>query len=359
LRRVQKELIVTAGKLLAVELETGATLAISGWDKETVRLDVYWGGRDWRGARAQLEETSSGVRATTRYEGDMAGRSLDPKVEIKVPRRFDVSFSSAGGDISITNVEGKIAGHTMGGELELEGLKGEVDLTTGGGGITMSNSAVDGRVETKGGPVLIQNVEGDVRGSSMGGEVIYRPRAHSASRADSAGAPSDGVKRLSLTGGDINLDDAPDGADVSTMGGDIHIRSAAKFVKAHTEGGNISIGSVAGSLRAGTLAGNVDATLSGEDGERNVEITSNLGDITLSVPAALSMYIHIELEQTVNSGGSYEILSDFAIEQKGPGELVYDRGAPRRFIYGNGLVAGGRNRIFLKTINGNITLRKR
>ncbi len=359
-RRVHQELPVRAGRLLEVELPTGATLAVSGWDKEAVSLDVYFGGADWRPARARLEETASGLKAATRYEGNMAGRSLDPRVEIKVPRRCDLRISSAGGGISIANVEGKIEGHTMGGELHLKGLKGEVRLATDGGAITLTDSSVNGRVETKGGPVLIRHVEGDVKGFTMGGgEVIYEPLSRAAPESDAGGATAGGPKRVSLAGGDINLDDAPGGAELSTMGGDIHVRSAAGFVKAHTEGGDINVDSLAGSLQAQTMAGRVSATLVGDDGERNVEITSNLGDLTLFVPASLSMEISIELEQTVNSGRDCRIISDFPLAQKGPGPLVYDRGTPRRFTYAGGTVAGGRNRIVLKTINGNITLRKR
>ena len=82
-----------------------------------------------------------------------------------------------------------------------------------------------------GGKALVEDVFGDVKATSMGGEVTNRRVTRT--DGDSIG---DQVK-IDTMGGDINVSDAPSGADVHTMGGDITIDSAREYVKAKTMGG--------------------------------------------------------------------------------------------------------------------------
>jgi DUF4097 and DUF4098 domain-containing protein YvlB len=108
------------------------------------------------------------------------------------------------------------------------------------------------------------------------------------------------------------------------------------------------------------MGGNVEATMTGDpsDGKRSVALTSMAGDITLSVPAGLSMDIDIELAYTEGHDGDYAIKSDFPVKQEVSPEWERDNGSPRKIIHGTGNVAGGSNRVTIKTVNGNVTIRK-
>ncbi len=350
----EKEFVTSQGKKLDIDLKTGGEISITGWDKEAVSVKGFREGRDRKEAILEMEENSSGVSIRSHYAGSRHNRNGGIRLEISVPRRYDVRLETMGGGVSIENVEGRMTGKTMGGALTLSGLKGNLDLLTMGGAITLKNSDVDGNVKTMGGEVLVEDVTGDVKPSSMGGSV----RQKNITRR--SGEVRGSEVNISTMGGDINVDDAPLGAALSTMGGTIHVRSAAKFVKAKTMGGKVLLDAVDGWMEATTMGGDVEATMTGNpsDGKRSVALTSMAGDITLSVPAGLSMEIDIELAYTEGHEGKYAIKSDFPVVQEVSPEWERDNGSPRKIIHGTGNVAGGSNRVTIKTVNGNVTIRK-
>jgi hypothetical protein len=351
---IEKEFKTSMGKQLSMELKTGGSVDIKGWNKDVVSVKVFLSERDAENCKVEFNETSSGVQIESKYRSERRNNSSRLKFEIMVPERYDVSLETMGGAVSIQNVEGNIEGETMGGELDLHKLKGTLDLTTMGGEITLRNSDVDGRVKTMGGEVLVEDVTGDVKATSMGGEVTHRNVKRRSGEV--RGTAVD----ITTMGGDINVDDAPLGANVHTMGGNIHIRSAAKFAKAKTMGGNIEIDAVDGSVNATTMGGDVTVRMVGDpsQGERDVEIESMGGDITLTVPPTLSMDFDITLTYTENRRGRYRIISDFEMNQEETDEWDRDDGTPRKHIYGTGTVAGAKHKIKIKTINGNIYLKK-
>jgi len=350
----EKEFVTSQGKKLDIDLKTGGGIAIAGWDRETVAVKGFREGRDGKEAILEMEGTSSGVSVSSHYRGSRHNRNGGIRLEINVPRRYDVHMETMGGGVSIENVEGRMSGKTMGGALMLSGLKGNLDLLTMGGEITLKNSDVDGNVKTMGGEVLMEDVTGDVKPSTMGGNV----RQKNITRR--SGEVRGRELNISTMGGEINVDDAPQGASLSTMGGAIHVHSAARFVKAKTMGGPVALDAVDGWIDASTMGGNVEATMTGDpsSGKRSVALTSMAGDITLSVPAGLSMDIDIELAYTEGHEGDYTIKSDFPVKQEVSPEWERNNGSPHKIIHGTGNVAGGSNRVTIKTVNGNVTIRK-
>ncbi|MGA9998292.1 MAG: hypothetical protein WBP93_22960 [Pyrinomonadaceae bacterium] len=353
-RHIEREFRISSGKRLEIDLKTGGSLNIAGWDNEQVRVDAYLGGRDGEDARVDFKENADGVEIYSHFDEMRNNHSSDLKFEIKVPRKFDLDIDTMGGAVKIDAVEGQINGKTMGGALNLSNLRGSLHLSTMGGGITLVNSDVDGSVSTMGGKVLIQDVVGNIKGSSMGGQVSYK----NVTKRD--GSSTGDEVRITTMGGEINVDAAPAGANVMTMGGDITIASAQKFVKAKTMGGNIKIGAVDGAVTATTMGGNVNVKVTGEGngGNADVLLTSNGGDIELIVPAGLSMDFDIELAYTRKHQGDYKIVSDFGIQQRESDDWDTTHGSARKVIYGTGSVAGGRNKIRIRTINGNVFVRR-
>ena len=351
---IQKEFKVAPGKKLTVDLKTGGTLKITGWDKDVLSVKGHVGGRDADECRVEVEEESDGVHIRSHYDGHRHNTSSNLDFEINVPARFNLDLETMGGGITIDGVEGTTEGKTMGGPLNLTHLKGSLDLTTMGGKISLTNSDVDGRVKTMGGEVLVEDVTGDVRASSQGGKVIQRNVRNRSGQ---------GIKNevnIQTMGGDIDVDDAPEGTDVHTMGGDIHIKHASKYARAKTMGGGIEIDAVDGRVDAVTMGGDVNVTMVGdpEKGERSVTIESMGGDITLTVPAGLSMDIDITLAYTRDRRDDYKISSDFDVKQEESKEWDRSHGSARKYIYGTGSIAGGRNKVHIKTINGNVFLKK-
>jgi len=348
-----------SGELLDVDLETGGEIDVTGWDKDSVHIVATLDASECSHTRVSFDETSDGLRVSsenTRSRSNRRNRnnSCDTDLVIQVPQKQQLRFRTMGGDIRVDNVEGDISGKTMGGKLDLSNLKGNLSLTTMGGNITLVKSRVDGSVKTMGGKVLLEDVTGSVKGHSMGGSVVYRRVTNK------KGLSSGDEVRIKTMGGDINVDEAPGGADVHTMGGKIRINSAAKFVKALTMGGEIEIREVDGSVNATTMGGDISVTMTGDPkkGDRAVSLRSYGGDITLVVPDGLSMDIDIELSYTRNHEDDYTITSDFPMAQRESREWIRGKGDPRKVIFGSGAVNGGQHKIRIETINGNVYLKK-
>jgi DUF4097 and DUF4098 domain-containing protein YvlB len=350
-RTIDRELQANPGQRLSLDLNTGGDVKISGWQNNIVSIKAYMGGRDWRDCAVDINQTSDQIMVTSRHTGGRNSYSTDFKFEIQVPERFDVRIKSAGGAIAITNLDGEVSGGTGGGELNITEAKGKLNLRTGGGDITVTRSELDGRVSTGGGHVIIQDVKGDFAGTSGGGPVELRnvTRPSGASTGDEV--------RISNAGGDIAVDDAPAGAEVKTGGGNIHIKSARAFIKATTGGGNIQVDAVDGSVHATTGAGRISVHVAGpsSEGNHDVYITSGSGDINLTVPRDFSMDLELKLGYT-RTDKQYRIISSFEITRESTDEWSSAEGTPRKYLYGRASIAGGRNRIHIETVNGNINV---
>ena len=349
----EREFKVKPGKQLEVDLNTGGSITIEGWDREIVSVKADLTERDMDDYKIDIDENSRGIKidVTSARSGRRRG-GVD--LEIYVPTKFDLEVETMGGEITIKNVEGDTRGETMGGDVDLSDLKGKIELTTMGGDIKVDRSELEGEVKTMGGEIIFQDVSGNLNGSTMGGDVIYRNIGMK--KLENSGKEI----RISTMGGEINLDSAPSGANVSTMGGDIHIKHAAKYVKAKTMGGDIDIDEVDGGIKASTMGGDVTATMIGDpdQGDREVDLSSMGGDIMLTLPEGLSIEFDIKLTYTKRSREDYKIISDFPINLKESEEWDYSQGSARKYIFGTGEISGGKNRIRIDTINGDIIIKK-
>lgn len=169
-----------------------------------------------------------------------------------------------------------------------------------------------------------------------------------------------GALRISKGAGPINVEDAPNGAQLNTGAGKIYVKSARQFVEADTGAGNIVIDAIDGSVKAATGLGTVSVTMVGNpaDGERDVKIICSIGDVTLIVPDGLGMDLDLKLAYTNNAKKEFRIVSDFPLNQRVSDEWSSDEGTPRKYIFGTGQIGTGRNRIKIQNINGNIYLKK-
>jgi DUF4097 and DUF4098 domain-containing protein YvlB len=403
-RVIEKEFKLGKGKKLELEIDSGGSLEIEGWDKKSVDVRVQIKGRDADDVEVEFDKKSSGLVIHSYFES-RGDHKAYIDFEIRVPDKFDISIDSKGGRVSIAGVEGTFSGKTMGGSIELERLKGEVALTTMGGSIEVINSDLDGKVKTMGGSVVVEDVVGDLEGSTMGGDIEYRnvkrrsgkqedevsihtmggdievdragKRVHvktyggdiEVSRSEEVEAMTMGgdievakSKKVNVKtmGGDIDVEEAREGAHLETMGGDITIGAAGEYVKAKTMGGDIEVRKIDGWVKATTMGGDVMVKMVGDPdkGRRDVEIKSMGGQIELEVPAGLDMTFDIELAYTKDAKRDYEIISDFDMEIEKTKKWERYGGTKKKYIYGTGTVGSGKHEIKIKTVNGNIYIRK-
>jgi hypothetical protein len=165
---IKQEFQVAKGDRLTVNLKSGGSIDIRGWDKELAVVEVEFSRCDPDDFDFDISPSRSGLTIRSDYRRRVNRSNI--AVRIMLPREFDLRLKTIGGGISIQDIKGIIRGSTAGGELDLAGLEGDIDLSTGGGEVIVRDSRVDGEVTTGGGKVLVENVKVilmPVRGAAM------------------------------------------------------------------------------------------------------------------------------------------------------------------------------------------------
>ncbi len=382
------------GGTITLDLRTGGQVNITGWDKQQVQVQASLGGPDGRNTAVTFTPVDGGALLATEYTGHSNIQSFRHLFDIYVPRSFNVQLRSAGGGITINGVDGSFTGRTGGGEIEIRKANGRAELRTGGGNVRVSDSRLTGFVTTGGGKIMIERVSGNFVGSSGSGPVTYinsdgGTKGNDSFQSIAIGSGegratsviskgtttntyvSDGVGkggsfgagfgaggiRMSSNGGAISLPEAPAGARVTTGGGSIRIGPSAGEVYASTGGGTIDIGPATGSVEAHTGAGDVTITLTGA-GSHSVDVTSGRGNVVLTVPRNLSATLELETAYTNNLGHETRIESDWPLATTSTKDWDDSHGTPRRYVRARQVLGSGGGVIRVRTVNGNITLRR-
>ncbi|MBU2494360.1 MAG: hypothetical protein KJ571_17165 [Bacteroidetes bacterium] len=349
----EKQFDVKANEKLVIDLETGASIKVEGWNKNIVSAVAEVGGRNKEEVEFNFEKTSYGVEITSEYL--YRDENYNSKIELKVmvPNKFNVDFKTMGGNVELLGVEGKLEGTTMGGSIDLKNLKGYLDIKTMGGSIELTNSEVDGNVETMGGSILVEDVIGDVNASSMGGKVIQK---NVKSSKKSVGKEID----ISTMGGSINIDEALHGANIKTMGGKISVNKVKQFLKAETMGGDIYVKEADAWIKAKTMGGDVEVKLNCDPktDDRDVELISMHGDVTLYVPSNFSMDLDIEIRYSEDDEDEVDIVSDFNIKEEVTEDSKKSHWNKTMILHGSASLNGGKNKVEIKTVNGRVYLKK-
>lgn len=201
--------------------------------------------------------------------------------------------------------------------------------------------------------------------------------AHPPAQALAATAPDSARISIHKMGGDIDVREAPAGADLATMGGNIRIGNAGGSVNAKTMGGNIAVehadGSidvstmggtitihqVNGAVHASTMAGDITVHLTGPSANRReIHLSSLSGVIRLTVPKDYGMDVRIKLEYTRNSSQDFRVDQHLGLTERQTTDWDTSHGTARKYIYVSGRVGNGQNRVTIDTINGDVILKQ-
>ena len=96
------------------------------------------------------------------------------KWTVKIPDDIEVDFNSATGDLTLTNVSGRIDGSTGTGDITVSDSNGKFDISTGTGYVEVSGSKGEFDFSSGTGNVEIENSEGNFDISSGTGNVTAR-----------------------------------------------------------------------------------------------------------------------------------------------------------------------------------------
>jgi DUF4097 and DUF4098 domain-containing protein YvlB len=241
---------VSANGKLEIDSDVGS-IDVRSHDANTVEVRV-----ERLTARSeQLKVDFSTEGSTVRVTGDLPsysdGGNYRVRFDVKVPRSFELDLNTAGGSVSVDDLDGEVHvqtaggsldfghmggavwGRTAGGSIELRDSSGPADLNTAGGSINVGNVGGEVRAKTAGGSIRVGHVEGNVDAHTSGGSV-YVEEAVGAVRASTSGGSvrayisqqPTGDSELETSGGDVTVILAADIAvDVEANGGDGGVRS--------------------------------------------------------------------------------------------------------------------------------------
>ena len=377
---IERSFPANPGGLLTLDLDAGGGVTVRGWDDDRVRVRALLGGINWRDVEVEIQRENNGVSVRSRFFRWGRNQSTSNHFEIMVPRRYDVRISSSGGGLIMSGIEGRFTGNTGGGEFDFEKLTGSARLSTGGGEISVRDSDLSGSVSTGGGLVRLSNIRGGLRGSSGSGPVIYGESSDRSSRSttdisgvtinaggsritvggDKESRSVSGILNITKAGGDIDLDGAPNGAIVSTGGGYVRIGPSSGRVEANTGGGNVTVGPVAGSVIAGTGAGDVRIIVDRDRGdEQIIEANSGSGRVVIELPSDFDGRLDLETAYTRTHEDKARIRSDWDLDRDPLTDWEIKYGTPRRTLRARAVLGRGTGRVVVRTVNGEIEIRRR
>jgi DUF4097 and DUF4098 domain-containing protein YvlB len=172
------------------------------------------------------------VRLRSReHEWGNRSKHLWVQVEVQLPRKFRVKAETAGGSISVKDLDGEARCHTSGGELTFVKVLGPVWGETSGGSINLTETQKSAHIETSGGSITFEKTA-DVFARTSGGSI--------------EAGDFDGPIDAETSGGFIRVQipkQLKGDASFSTSGGDIEAELAQDIhaeLEAGTSGGRFS-----------------------------------------------------------------------------------------------------------------------
>src|SRR5262249_5833811 len=140
-KRLDRTFTVAPGGRLTIEAD-GADLRVEGTSGNQVEVHILLKGSDSTLERMTLSADQSGsdVAVLTKHGSgkwtDWLGSwNIDGKVEVKVPRSYNIDIRTSGGDIVVGQLDGEARGKTSGGDMRVSEVRGPVEMQTSGGDV--------------------------------------------------------------------------------------------------------------------------------------------------------------------------------------------------------------------------------
>jgi DUF4097 and DUF4098 domain-containing protein YvlB len=208
---------------------------------------------------------------------------LNVHFRITVPKHFNATLTTSGGDIEVSVVRGALDVRTSGGDLKFFKIEGPIEGHTSGGNIRAEGCTDKLMAQTSGGSIVIKDYTGlSATADTLGGTI------------DVAGC--EGKLQAKTSGGNINISEFTGaGVFADTSGGSVAFdlaKQPADECALRTSGGNVTV----------RLAENVAV---------NVNATTDGGDVTTAIPVSSTIQGKVKeghVEGTINGGGPLLLL---------------------------------------------------
>ncbi len=299
---------------------------------------------------------TGGVYLTSQTPGRARhGSNFGIRFQLSVPPRFNLDVETQGGGITVeAPLEGEARLTTAGGDVRTADLAGPVRIETAGGSIILGKmgSRLDAR--TAGGSIRVDDVTGDATLETSGGEIVAGQVAGTL-RAETAGGDvviggATGQVIAQTAGGQIQIGPAGGSVRAETAGGSIRLQGARGRVVVDTAGGSIDLLQMESAVKASTAAGRILAQFSSTPKTfGSSQLETSMGDVFVYLPISLSLTI----DAAIDAAAGHKIISDFPLTIQGEGEEAVPTN-----LRGRGALNGGGEVLKIRTVAGNIEIRK-
>src|ERR1700728_3803703 len=182
-KTVSKSFAVEPGGELSVDADEGDITVVTS-DKNSVEIVVE---RDVQGVSdSKAPSVFKGHKITFTQDGNKVSvESVTPKqshglfssshpnlnvhFRITVPRSFNASLNTAGGNIQVTDLKGTVDAHSSGGNLDFAKIQGAVDGHTSGGNVKATECSDKLTVQSSGGNIVIKDFTGSSASADTSG----------------------------------------------------------------------------------------------------------------------------------------------------------------------------------------------
>jgi DUF4097 and DUF4098 domain-containing protein YvlB len=284
-----------------------------------------------------------------------SGANFGVQFQVSVPQHYNLDVETQSGDITVeAPLEGEARLTTAGGDVRASDLAGPVRIETAGGSIKLGKIGDELIARTAGGSIRVADVDGSASLETGGGDIVtgqVRGTLHAETAAgDLAIAGADGQVVARSAGGQIQIGWAGGGVRAETAGGSIRLQGARGRVVVETAGGSIDLRQVESAVSATTAAGRIMAQFNWTKKTLGPsQLETGMGDVFVYLPVNAPLNIDAAIE----TAAGRKIESDFPLNIQGDTEELVPT-----TLRGRGALNGGGETLKIRTVAGNIEIRK-
>ncbi len=284
-RVVEKTFTVPPGGVLRIETQ-GGDIHVQSSPDPTVKVVARERIRASSEAEADellknltltIEQQPAGVSAVAKYEKSAPGfhwgawPPVSVDFTVTVPTNYNLDLKTAGGDVTVGDLTGKVLLRTSGGDVALGKIAGDIDAGTSGGDVRLAEGLAAVKLGTSGGDIRAGRVVGPTELGTSGGDIDVKSVENTLHAATSGGnvtagftGPLKGDCKLATSGGRIRVTVDKGAAfdlDASTSGGDVDATGLTITIEKGGAGRSRLAGKVNGGgplLKLRTSGGDVD-----------------------------------------------------------------------------------------------------
>ncbi len=288
------------------------------------------------------------------YLSGYLSTQLRVEFRIAIPARFNVDVETKGGGIDVEKLNGELVAVTAGGSIRTGDVTGQVRAATAGGSIHLGNIGAAAEARTAGGGIRVGDVNGDATLETSGGEIAAGQIAGTL-RAETAGGDvvargASGSIDARTAGGQIQIGESGGSVVAQTAGGSIRLLGSRGPMEVKTAGGSIDLWQIRNAVQATTAAGGILAEIDpAEKIFSPCEFQTTVGDVLVYLPPDLPLTV----DAAIHAATGHQIVTDFPLQiQRDKDNFVL------RSVRGHGDLNGGGKVLRIRTIRGNIEIRK-